>query len=218
MNERSSLDIPGAEIYVGVVGGFYQSGWHSFASTRRPGVGREEVLIRVTVTRFLESAPILPDSSSFAHPLAERLHENGKVFILWRANWPNYSPLSRPGAVLRFVRETACIMFANEYHNHATLEIRPIAPPRNFIFYRVAANVLRCLCSLWKSRGINFVCNVVVIDFLCWDDFFEKLTYFYRFSTWKWFISSIGRGHYELLRFGKVLHKFGIVIWIDDYE
>lgn len=63
MNERSSLDIPGAEIYVGVVGGFYQSGWHSFAFTRRPGVGREEVLIRVTVTWFLESAPILSDCS-----------------------------------------------------------------------------------------------------------------------------------------------------------
>lgn len=63
MNERSSLDIPGTEIYVGVVGGFYQSDWHSFASTRRPGVGREQVLIRVTVTRFLESAPIRPGCS-----------------------------------------------------------------------------------------------------------------------------------------------------------
>ena len=63
MNERSSLDIPGTEIYVGVVGGFYQSDWHSFASTRRPGVGREQVLIRVTVTRFLESAAIRPGCS-----------------------------------------------------------------------------------------------------------------------------------------------------------
>ena len=72
MNERSSLDIPGAEIYVGVVAGLYQSGWHSFASTRRPGVGREQVLIRVTVARFLESVPIrnAPDLS-LARSLAE---------------------------------------------------------------------------------------------------------------------------------------------------
>lgn len=84
MNERSSLDIPGTEIYVGVVGGFYQSDWHSFASTRRPGVGREQVLIRVTVTRFLESAAIRPGCSlarSLTRSLAERPHEK-PVFIL----------------------------------------------------------------------------------------------------------------------------------------
>lgn len=159
MNERSSLDIPGAEIYVGVVGGFYQSGWHSFAFTRRPGVGREEVLIRVTVTRFLESAPILPDSS-FAHPLAERLHENGKVFILWRANWPNYSPLSRG---------CTSICSRNRVHNvrlvlrtSTTTTPLSIVPPRNFIFS--CRCKLRC-SSLWKSRGINLVCNVITIDF-----------------------------------------------------
>lgn len=100
MNERSSLDIPGAEIYVGVVAGFYQSGWHSFASTRRPGVGREQVLIRVTVTRFLESVPIHNASPalslSLARLLAEISRHGEKLLVFYRFDAANlrlnYSP------------------------------------------------------------------------------------------------------------------------------
>lgn len=70
MNERQaqSLDIPlppaplsTVEIYVGVGRGFYQSGRHSCASTRRPGVGAaEQVLIRATLTRSLRIFPSRP--------------------------------------------------------------------------------------------------------------------------------------------------------------
>lgn len=75
MNERQarSLDISpspspapppplsAVEIYVGVGRGFYQSGRHSCASTRRPGVAAEQVLIRATPTR---SPPRYPPSRS----------------------------------------------------------------------------------------------------------------------------------------------------------
>lgn len=75
MNERQaqSLDIPlppaplsTVEIYVGVGRGFYQSGRHSCASTRRPGVGiAEQVLIRATLTRSLRIFPSCPRRPGF---------------------------------------------------------------------------------------------------------------------------------------------------------
>lgn len=205
MNERSSLDIPGAEIYVGVVGGFYQSGWHSFAFTRRPGVGREEVLIRVTVTWFLESAPILPDCS-FAHPLAERLHENG-VFILWCANWPNYSPLSRSGAVLRFVRETVCIMFVWCGERVPQLWLWNSSDNSSAKFHLLFRFFSYCQC---KSCYIVFPYgNFIKLTYimLLWFIFVLRFLFqidIYRFFTWKWFMNNIRRGYYEVLRFCKV--------------
>lgn len=68
MNERQaqSLDIPlpplpppTVEIYVGVGRGFYQFDRHSCASTRRPGVAAEQVLIRVTRSHLPVSLPPL---------------------------------------------------------------------------------------------------------------------------------------------------------------
>lgn len=50
-----------SEIYVGVGRGFYQSGRHSCASTRRPGVAVEQVLIRLGLGRIsLPPPPFWP--------------------------------------------------------------------------------------------------------------------------------------------------------------
>ena len=165
MNERSSLDIPGAEIYVGVVAGFYQSGWHSFASTRRPGVGREQVLIRVTVTRFLESVPIhnaspalslsLSLSRSLTRGNISPRRKTPRILSLWRGELAPklFAPLSRPAAVLRFVRETARIMApglspvddSREFHRGSKL----LALSRGSFFVSVSVSTRNQLHGNW---------------------------------------------------------------------
>lgn len=104
MNERSSLDIPGAEIYVGVARGFISPGWHSFAfhpaPRCRPRAGSNSCELRPGSPK---SAPRLRP-----RPLAERSrHARTCAFMHWRASRRNYSPLSGPGPVLRFVRGAA---------------------------------------------------------------------------------------------------------------
>jgi len=60
MNEKASPQISPVEIYVGVGRGFYQSGRHSCASTRRPDVAAEQVLIRATPSRSHHPSHVVP--------------------------------------------------------------------------------------------------------------------------------------------------------------